>query len=99
MNLTGLFRHGVCGATAGVLLALPRLSVGILAWIHDNPFNGGLFGISTGILVNGSLPRLCSPLRPWKPSQGSGRRFLTRYAVLQLLCIFLTTVASRFVMH
>jgi hypothetical protein len=41
MNLKGLVRHGVCGATAGVLLALPLRSVSTLAWIHENPFNGG----------------------------------------------------------
>jgi hypothetical protein len=29
--------------TAGVALALPLLSVGLLAWYHANPFNGSVF--------------------------------------------------------
>lgn len=35
----------------GVLLALPLLSVGTLAWIHANPFNGLFFTIASMVLV------------------------------------------------
>lgn len=41
--------------TTGMLLALPLLSVSILAWFHGNPFNGGFFGIATAILVIASV--------------------------------------------
>jgi hypothetical protein len=32
--------------TAGVLLALPLLSVSALSWIYANPFNGGVFALA-----------------------------------------------------
>lgn len=41
----------------GVLLAVPLLSVGALAWIHDNPFNGVFFAL-TGIVLLGIAARL-----------------------------------------
>lgn len=38
--------------TCGLLLALPLLSVSVLAWIHNNPFNGASFALM-GILLPG----------------------------------------------
>lgn len=41
----------------GVLLAVPLLSVSVLAWIHGNPFNGVFFAF-TGIVLLGIAARL-----------------------------------------
>lgn len=37
--------------TAGVLIALPLLSVSALAWINANPFSGVFFGIAAIVLI------------------------------------------------
>jgi hypothetical protein len=37
--------------TVGVLLALPLFSVSALAWVHGNPFNGGLFALAGVISI------------------------------------------------
>ncbi|MCW8906603.1 MAG: hypothetical protein OQL28_05095 [Sedimenticola sp.] len=39
------------GRIVGVLLALPLLSVSILAWVHANPFNGTAFGLTAMVLL------------------------------------------------
>ena len=37
--------------TGGVLLALPLLSVSVLAWMSANPFNGTMFAIAAVALI------------------------------------------------
>jgi hypothetical protein len=43
--------------TAGLLLALPLISVSVLAWVHGNPFNGLLFALA-GIALLAVAARL-----------------------------------------
>jgi hypothetical protein len=40
---------------AGCLLVLPSISVGVLAWVSGNPFNGLMFAILTAVLVRAAL--------------------------------------------
>lgn len=50
-------------STAGILLALPLLSVSALAWASGNPFNGTFFG-ATGIVLLAIAVRLArAPVR------------------------------------
>jgi hypothetical protein len=51
LALALLFEYRPSRRTMGVLLALPLLSVSILAWITRNPFNGSVFGLSAISLI------------------------------------------------
>lgn len=53
--------------TAGVLLALPLLSVSALSWVQANPFNGGLFGIAAIVLVIVALKLPTGAVRIGRP--------------------------------
>lgn len=54
---------------AGIVLVLPLVSVGAVAWVTGNPFNGTVFGVGAMVLlfVTAGLPRnpIALGSKPW----------------------------------